>query len=81
MTEVAERYYVPRLPLERLAGLAVTRHGYGRPTRHIPVIEAGHPVPDKSGISATKRTLRLPTRWTAKILCWCFCPAALRQTG
>ena len=59
MTEVAERYYVPRLPLERLAGLAVTRHGYGRPTRHIPVIEAGHPVPDKSGISATKRTLTL----------------------
>ena len=59
MTEVAERYYVPRLPLERLAGLAVTRHGYGRPTRHIPVIEAGHPIPDKAGISATKRTLAL----------------------
>ncbi len=59
MTEVAERYYVPRLPLERLAGLAVTRHGYWRPTRHIPVIEAGHPIPDKAGISATKRTLAL----------------------
>src|SRR5271155_3697104 len=59
MTEIAERYYVPRLPLERLAGIAVTRHGYGRPTRHVPVIEAGHPVPDKAGISATKRTLAL----------------------
>ena len=57
MTEVAESYYVPRIPIERLAGLAVTRHGYGRPTRHIPVIEAGHPVPDKAGISATKRVL------------------------
>ena len=44
---------------ERLAGLAVTRHGYGRPTRRIPVIEAGHPVPDKAGISATKRALAL----------------------
>src|SRR5271169_3026 len=59
MTEIAERYYVPRLPLERLAGLAVTRHGYGRPTCHVPVIEAGHPVPDKAGVSATKRTLAL----------------------
>jgi glycerate 2-kinase len=59
MTEVAEAHYLPALPVERLAGLAVTRHGYGRPTRHIPVIEAGHPVPDKAGISATKRALAL----------------------
>ena len=59
MTEVAERRYMPLLPVERLAGLAVTRHGYGRPTRRIPVIEAGHPVPDRAGISATKRALAL----------------------
>jgi glycerate 2-kinase len=59
MTEVAERHYVPLLPVERIAGLSVTRHGYGRPTRRIPVIEAGHPVPDKAGISATKRLLSL----------------------
>jgi len=38
MTEVAERHYIPLLPVEKLAGLAVTRHGYGRPTRRIPVI-------------------------------------------
>ncbi|MGA2817581.1 MAG: glycerate kinase [Xanthobacteraceae bacterium] len=59
MAEIAERHYVTQLPPQRLAGLAVTRHGYGRPTRHIPVIEAGHPVPDKAGISATKRALAL----------------------
>ena len=59
MTEVAERHYITLLPVEKLAGLAVTRHGYGRPTRRIPVIEAGHPVPDKAGISATKRALAL----------------------
>jgi glycerate 2-kinase len=59
MTEVAERHYLSKLPAARLAGLAVTRHGYGRPTAHIPVIEAGHPVPDKAGISATKRALAL----------------------
>jgi glycerate 2-kinase len=58
MTQVAERHYAA-LPLTRIAGLAVTRHGYGRPTTRIPVIEAGHPVPDKAGISATKRALKL----------------------
>ena len=58
MTQVAERHYAA-LPPTRLAGLAVTRHGYGRPTTRIPVIEAGHPVPDKAGISATKRALKL----------------------
>jgi hydroxypyruvate reductase len=58
MTQVAERHYAA-LPPTRLAGLAVTRYGYGRPTTRIPVIEAGHPVPDKAGISATKRALKL----------------------
>ena len=53
MTEVAERHYLAQLPPDRLAGIAVTRHGYGRPTRHIPVIEAGHPVPDAAGLNAT----------------------------
>jgi glycerate 2-kinase len=58
MTQVAEDHYAD-LPPTRLAGLAVTRHGYGRPTRRIPMIEAGHPVPDKTGISATRRALKL----------------------
>jgi len=59
MTEVAEQHYRSMVPPHRLAGLAVTRHGYKRPTGHIPVIEAGHPVPDKAGISATRRILKL----------------------
>jgi glycerate 2-kinase len=58
MTQVAERDYAA-LPPTRLAGLAVTRHGYGRPTTRIPVVEAGHPVPVKTGISAAKRALKL----------------------
>ena len=58
MTETAEQFYTG-LPPTRLAGLAVTRIGYGRPTQTIPVIEAGHPVPDKAGISATRRVLKL----------------------
>jgi glycerate 2-kinase len=59
MTEVAEQHYLPRLPPVRLAGLAVTRHGYGRPTKHIPLVEAGHPVPDEAGLAAAGRTLAL----------------------
>ena len=61
MTEVAERRYLDALglPPARLTGLAVTRHGYARPTRHIPVIEAGHPVPDEAGLKAAEDTLTL----------------------
>jgi glycerate 2-kinase len=59
MTEVAEGYYLPELPVARLAGLAVTRHGYGRPTRHIAIVEAGHPVPDEAGLKGTERALVL----------------------
>jgi glycerate 2-kinase len=59
MVEVAEQYYLPRLSPARLTGLAVTRRGYGRPTVHIPLIEAGHPVPDEAGLSAARRTLAL----------------------
>ena len=58
MTETAEQFYAG-LPAARLAGIAVTRIGYGRPTKTIPVIEAGHPVPDKAGLSATRRVLKL----------------------
>jgi glycerate 2-kinase len=60
MTEIAEQHYLQSgLPKDRLLGLAVTRHGYGRPTQHIRVIEAGHPVPDRSGVDATEQTLAL----------------------
>jgi hydroxypyruvate reductase len=61
MAEVAERHYVDGcgLPASRIGGLAVTRHGYARPTRYIRVIEAGHPVPDAAGLDATRETLTL----------------------
>ena len=61
MTEVAERHYLDGLglPQSRLGGLAVTRHGYARPTRMLPVIEAGHPVPDQASLDAATRTLAL----------------------
>jgi glycerate 2-kinase len=59
MTEAAERHYLGRIAEDRLAGIAVTRHGYGRPTRHIAVVEAGHPVPDEAGLKGTERALAL----------------------
>jgi hydroxypyruvate reductase len=59
MTEAAEQHYLGRIAEDRLAGIAVTRHGYGRPTRHIPVVEAGHPVPDEAGLKGTERALAL----------------------
>jgi hydroxypyruvate reductase len=61
MMEVAERHYLDdcRLPTHRIAGLAVTRHGYARPTSAVRMIEAGHPVPDAAGLAGTFETLAL----------------------
>jgi glycerate 2-kinase len=61
MAEAAERHYLDKLGLApgRIHGIAVTRIGYGRPTRAIEVVEAGHPLPDQAGIDATERTLAL----------------------
>jgi hydroxypyruvate reductase len=59
MTQAAERHYLGRFAANRLTGIAVTRHGYGRPTRHIPIVEAGHPVPDEAGLKGTERALAL----------------------
>jgi hydroxypyruvate reductase len=59
MAEVAEDFYLNRLklPRERLCGIAVARHGYGRPLQVVTMIEAGHPVPDGAGLEATLRAL------------------------
>ena len=61
MTQVAEEIYFNQfhLPPERLTGVAVARHGYGRPTRAVEMIEAGHPVPDAAGLRAAERALAL----------------------
>lgn len=38
-------------------GIAITRYGHGLPTRHIRVVEAGHPVPDEAGEAAAREIL------------------------
>lgn len=40
-----------------LEGLVVTRYAHGLPTRHVRVIEAGHPVPDAAGEQAAVEIL------------------------
>ena len=67
MTEVAENFYLDqrKLPAERLCGVAVARHGYGRPTRVVSMVEAGHPVPDAAGLKAAEHALELADGATA----------------
>lgn len=65
MAEAAEQFYLDRHSFDRISGIAVARHGYGRPLRKLEMIEAGHPVPDEKGIAATGRTLALAASATA----------------
>ncbi len=67
MIEAAEAHYLDteKLAADRMNGIAVTRHGYGRPTRRVPVIEAGHPVPDAAGLKAAAQTLDIADAATA----------------
>jgi glycerate 2-kinase len=61
MTEVAETHYFsdPAFARKPMTGVAVARHGYGRPTQVVEMIEAGHPVPDAAGLKAAERALAL----------------------
>jgi len=61
MTEVAEKHYLDymRVEAERLRGVAVARHGYGRHLRRVRMIEAGHPIPDSAGLEGADRALKL----------------------
>jgi glycerate 2-kinase len=47
-----------------LEGIAITRYGHGAPTRHIRVVEAGHPVPDAAGEKAAREILEAVKRLT-----------------
>ena len=61
MAKAAEDHFIGRLGLgpDRFAGLAVTRVGYAVPTERIEVVEAAHPVPVETGVTATRRILAL----------------------
>ena len=66
MTALAEAHYLDGgLAPERLVGHAVARHGYETKTRHIPMVAAGHPVPDQGSIDSATRALELAASATA----------------
>jgi hydroxypyruvate reductase len=67
MVQVAESHYLDDLgmPAQALSGHAVARIGYGASTRVLPLVEAGHPVPDGASLEAGQRALELAQDATA----------------
>ena len=67
MAETAEAHYRDQLRIaaERLSGVAVARHGYGRHLRRVRMIEAGHPVPDAAGLEGAELAIKLADGATA----------------
>lgn len=49
-------------------GVVVTRYGYAAPCRHLPVIEAAHPVPDANGMTASAAVMKAVQGLTSKDL-------------
>lgn len=59
MAEAAEQHYLAAgVARDRLSGLAIARHGYGKKLDVLDALEAGHPVPDQAGIDATAEMMR-----------------------
>ncbi|MEC9367337.1 MAG: glycerate kinase [Pseudomonadota bacterium] len=59
MVRAAEAHYLDASPPVPIEGIGVTRNGFALPTRVIPLIEAGHPVPDANSVRAAKAVLEL----------------------
>lgn len=55
MAAAVEQHWPKDAPL---TGTVITRYGHGLPTRRIDVVEAGHPVPDAAGESASVEILQ-----------------------
>jgi hydroxypyruvate reductase len=60
-----------RAKLDRVSGIVVTRYGYASPCERIEIVEAAHPVPDKAGLAAARRMLRLVQGLTPDDLVLC----------
>ena len=48
--------------------VVVVKYGHGLPTTRIAVVEAGHPLPDRAGLAAARRIMKLVTGLTARDL-------------
>jgi glycerate 2-kinase len=49
-------------------GLVIVKTGHTLPTKRIAVLEAAHPIPDRAGLDATQRLLRLTQQLTPRDL-------------
>ncbi|MCA9478789.1 MAG: DUF4147 domain-containing protein, partial [Nitrospira sp.] len=38
-------------------GIVIVKDGYGTPCKNIHLLEAGHPIPDRRGVNATKQVI------------------------
>ncbi len=54
-----------------LEGLVLTRYGHGVACRHIEIVEASHPVPDKAGFDAAARIHQMVMGLSADDLVLC----------
>lgn len=54
MAQATERHYIKRGQQDAIQGFVTTRHGYGLETQLLPVLEAGHPVPDANSVAGAK---------------------------
>lgn len=53
------------------AGCITVKHGHGVPLRKTEIIEAGHPIPDESGVHGSEQILQLLHRCSAEDLVLC----------
>lgn len=53
------------------AGLVVTKYGHRLPCERVEVVEAGHPIPDDSGIRAVERTREMISSLTSDDIVLC----------
>lgn len=59
MVRAAESHYRDMGALDKVTGFAVTRSGFALPTQAIPLMEAGHPVPDDNSALAAQKALEI----------------------
>lgn len=71
MAQATERHYISLGVADRVQGFVTTRHGYGLPTELIPVLEAGHPVPDANSVATAKLATDFARRATPDDLVLC----------
>ena len=67
MAKALEEFLEDRLT----EGLILVKHGYAVPLRRTRVIEAGHPIPDQSGLEGTEEIIRLVSAGSEKDLVIC----------